>query len=257
MTIQAPLVVAILSLLANQTRDVEARLYRLWHPVSGQPVALVAVDASAQAMRASGGWAPPMSFTVMRWTRRIASLPTVQRTASFPLVGATVRGLLELPGSDAVDTWQLILRAPGSGTRRTDVVRLTPLSGTSPILSDLVMGQQGDAAEWWGTGEPMPVAAVPRFRRDRPLELLAQLKSAVALSGLRLRISVDDVDQPFPALQSSVSIESRLDLTPGITTIRRTLALEQLSGRHFRVALVVLAAQGDTVSSRETSLAIE
>ncbi len=232
------------------------QLYRVWQPLTGAPVMLVAIELDDGTPVGDGRWSGPFDFRLRTWAHRASPLPSTEWRALVGSVTGRPRGLFVLPGSGATDSWQLRFGGRGVASHTTPIERLSPLDGTTPVLSDIVVGQVGRSPQWWDPGEPMPVSAGGVFRRGRPLELLAQLKSQVALEGLRVQIAITDVEQAVTAAQARLTLEMELHLEPGITTIRRSLAFDQLPAGRYRVTIGVRTSEGTMISQREREVEV-
>ena len=232
------------------------RAYRVWQPQTGTPLTLVAVAFDGDGALREDGWLGPVEFRLRTWVHRVSLLPVQSWRAMVGPVAGAPRGVFALPGSNATDSWQLLIKEPGRSRHLTRIERLAPLNGSSPILSDIVVGQEGTDATWWDTGEAMPVATDRRFTRGRPLEVLVQLNSPVGWPGLRVRFAVTDARGPGTTAKERLSVAMALTLAPGVTTIRRTLEFDRLPPGQYRLSIDVQNAAGTVITRRETMLVL-
>ena len=142
------------SVHADKTIDVISRLHRLWDPVSGAPVAMLTYAlkvGDVVVKQDSGARTAHVEFDFRRWdaiTDRWWDTSFTRRFTTTLAGAKRLTGYVVTPSSPTVTSWSLV--ASQSESRRGRAWDLTtgPLDRGPVVLSDLVLGQEGQGLTW-------------------------------------------------------------------------------------------------------------
>jgi len=244
-----------------------ARAHRLWDPVSGEPILLVAYALPWPVPRAAD---PPLDVELrLAWwgtTQRDTTLarqhtpPPEDAQGSQGVQGGGrgprhAVGFVTLPRDTTTTSWRIqaitdktTRQAIGSG------MRIGQREGVT--LSDLVIGNDESPLRWSVRGEPVAVDAGATLRADLPISVFYQIRSEGATRTITSRFRVTRLGARAGERADLIDVSLTSELEPGLQQIAPTLDPRFLTPGDYGLELRVLSEDGVELAVATTSFRI-
>jgi hypothetical protein len=243
--------------------EVISRLHRLWDPVSGAPIALLtyAVKAGDIAItQDSAARTARVEFDFRRWDAAGNRWQDTTFIRRFPVSGKDARrltGFIVTPSLPSVSSWSLV--ATQGDTRRGRAWDLTtgPLDQGPLVLSDLVLGQDGQGIVWANHNEQVPLAPLNAVDRAQPVSLYYQIRSTEARSGMRTTVALYRVEQGVAHDTAALQVGFDQVVQPGVNEVAPTLDVSRLEKGNYRLEVRVTDSGGVVLTRRAVDLNLD
>lgn len=235
-----------------------ARAHRLWDPVSGEPILLVAYAVPWPVPRAAD---PPLDVALrLTWWGVTARDTAVTRRHAPPAQGGGraprhAVGFLTVPRDTTTTSWRVqavaaeaTRQAVGSG------LRLAQREGIA--LSDLVIGNDDSPLRWSVRGEPITVDPGATLRSDLPISVFYQIRSTGAPRTITARFRVMRLGTRAGDRTPQIDVSIRSELEPGLQQIAPTLDPRTLTPGEYGLELHLLGEDGVELAVATTSFSI-
>jgi hypothetical protein len=250
------------SIRGERDIHVQARLHRLWDPLSGAPLALVtyAVPSKDLAIETQDMLrTTSLDIAIRQWDPGQNAWRDTTVTRRFTVPDTNVRrptltGFVVLPSSPGVSSWSVVVSQPAQ-RRGRDYDVSTPGLGHGDIeLSDLVLGSAAQRLTWELHNVPISLAPTGAVDRTQPVSLYYQIRSANASTTLQTVVAMyrvkDGVEQQSAALQ----IEYDQPVRAGINEVAPTVDVSRLPVGAYRLEVQLRDANDHVLARRSVSL---
>ncbi len=243
--------------------EVISRLHRLWDPVTGAPIALLtyAIKTSDVAMtHDSAARSARVEFDFRRWDAGGDRWQDTTFIRRFPVTGKDTRrltGFIVTPSLPSVSSWSLV--AAQGDTRRGRAWDLTagPLDAGPLVLSDLVLGQDGQGIVWANHNAPVPLAPLNAVDHAQPVSLYYQIHSAEARSGMRTTVALYRVEHGVARDTAALQVGFDQAVQAGVNEVAPTLDVSRLDKGNYRLEVRVSDSGGVVLTRRAVDLNLD
>ena len=246
--------------------EVIARLHRLWDVVSGSPIAMVtyAVKASDLSTQKgpNGAKSTLVDFDLRRWdaisngwldtsfARRL-TLPDLN-SKQLHLTGFVVTS--SLPN---VTSWSLVATQPDKrrGRMWDDV---TPPLGRGPVvISDLVLGQEGQGVVWNNHNTEITLAPLNAVDRKHPVSLYYQVRSDHAAPVSHATVALYRVENNAATETPALQVGFDQGLRRGINEFAPSVDVSRLEHGSYLLEVQLADERGTVLSRRSVMLNVD
>lgn len=248
------------SVRTDKTIEVISRLHRLWDPVSGAPMALLTYavkpgDLVAQPDNANR--TTRVEFDFRRWDAAADRWQDTAFTRRFTFAATDVRhltGFFVTPSSPDVSSWSLV--ATQSNTRRGRAWDVTtgPLDRGPLVLSDLVLGQDGQGLVWANHNTEILLAPLNAVDRHLSVSLYYQIRSVEAHQGLRTAVAFYRIENGVARDSAALQVGFDQAVRPGVNEVAPTLDVSRLDKGSYQLEVLLTDDRGVTISRRTVQL---
>ncbi len=248
------------SVHADKTIDVISRLHRLWDPVSGAPVAMLTYALKAgdlMVQQDAGARTAHVEFDFRRWdgiTDRWWDTSFTRRFTTTLTGAKRLTGYVVTPSSPTVTSWSLV--ASQSESRRGRAWDLTtgPLDRGPVVLSDLVLGQEGQGLTWVYHNVNILLAPLNAVDRKLPVSLYYQIHSNDARQGVRTTVALYRVVAGVARDTADLQVGFDQAIQAGVNEVAPTLDVSRLEKGSYRLEVRLTDASGAILSRRNVQL---
>lgn len=237
-----------------------AQRYRLWSPVSGDPVSLVTYSIPLLALEFFNDRGQPTARLALTWRERDASAaewsdttlvrdyhPEVAKQNSY------LQAMIVAPREHAAADWSFGVTQEHDrhGLVSEGAVRL----GDGPlVLSDVIIGDSTQHFAWVVPGDSIVLAPLGTVSHSVVLDLFFQLNARAARSDTRTSIAVYPLAGGTRAIEPALQI-AWLEMTrSGITPVHRGLDISRLEVGEYELEIRVTS--GSDVAARSRRLVV-
>ncbi len=163
-------------------------------------------------------------------------------------------GFMVVPMVAATESWTLAAGRSGSATSRRWQASIEPLRDEKLVLSDLVLGAEGQQVSSLIGAQSVVLAPLPVVSRGESVNIYYQLRSdssrANALTTIRVMRVLGGTEQ----LEEVLTMGFRSDLVAGFNQIERGLDVSHLGGARYLVDVTVSDSVGRVHATQRGTL---
>ncbi len=241
---------------------VVGRLYQLWHPLNGAPLAVVAYGARLRDLVVPSGAATVSLSTLLnRWdgTQSAWSTDTLPGEFTVPSDARpdTYLSAFKLfPDGAGQGPWGLVVRQDSTRWGRA-WGRAEELGSGRVALSDLIVAPDSRGLSWVLDGERVFLSPGGTVRRAEPVHLFYQVSNGAGSEPITTTVSVRRLIRDRPDSTLALQIGFAGTFREGITGQQRLLDVSRLEKGRYQLEVRLTDPRGTLLAGREVVVDIE
>lgn len=242
-----------------------SQLSRLWDPLNGAPIALVTYAVPVKDLSIQEGAGKRTTDLILE-LRQLDPVADRYRdslfTRHFTVPDTSVKrpnlvGFIVVPSAKSVSAWSLVLTQPDHRRGRKFDVSTVGIGDGPVVLSDIVVGSEGQGLTWNFHNVEIPLAPTSVLDRKATVPLYYQVKSANARSDLRTTVALYKVEKGIAADTAALQVGFEQAVNAGVNEVAPSLDLSRLDAGSYRLEVRITDVNGALLSRRIVSLDLE
>lgn len=248
------------SVRTDKTIDVISRLHRLWDPVTGAPLALLTYAVKASDLVApqdSAQRTARLEFAFRRWDAIDNRWQDTTFTRRFTFASTDVRrltGFIITSSSPNVSSWSLVATQSENRRGRAWDVTTGPLDRGPLVLSDLVLGQEGQGIVWANHNAEILLAPLNAVDRHQPVSLYYQIRSDEARQGVRTTVALYRIEDGVARDTAALQVGFDQAIQSGVNEVAPMLDVSRLDMGSYRLEVRLSDDKGSVITRRTVQL---